>query len=342
MIWEFFITFSLRNDEFSLSIKQKWNFISLKSLKLFLELHYMKKSIFLTTAFALLAIGSLSAQDLDTVSIADQFNTGERGNLDASAGFTTTQDGTLFAAYSGADATGTINYINAYTGPALESPVVDVTTTGVSNVDRAAAGVVIAANTRPGATGGATAVLVCDDGGQNTLAFGENNDGNYFVEVDVFVYDRTAIAGTEVTLLGVRCSRDGVSTGGAYQIDRDPSYYIAVNHHTLLVEPRFTITTGTSAGTQTAGTGYTSLGTPVAITAGWHTLKIEANGTNVNFFVDGASIGSTTTATTLTGRAALGHRELSVATADEITSVFDNLKAGPIVASVNDWSLYSK
>lgn len=302
----------------------------------------MNKSILLTAAFAALAIGSATAQDLNTVSIADQFNVGQRGNL-GTAGFTTPQDGTIFADYTGVDAFGTIRYINVYTGLDNESPVVNVTTTGASNVDRANPGIVIPANTRPGATDGATAVLVGDDGGHNGLYFGESDDTDYFVEVDVYVWDRSAIAGNELSYLGARIGRDGTGTGGSYNIDRDPGYYIAVNHHNLTVDARSALVTASSANAIVAGVGYTELVTPVAITAGWHTLRIEVSGTNVNFLVDGASIGSITGASVTNGRAGLGHRENGVASADEIASVFDNLKAGQSTVTptaVSNWSLY--
>src|SRR5690606_17043771 len=74
----------------------------------------MKKGI-LALAVATALIGAAGAQNLGTTSIADGFDTGTRGN---EAPGTTPTDGSVFLDYSGADATGTIRYMNAYAGSA--------------------------------------------------------------------------------------------------------------------------------------------------------------------------------------------------------------------------------
>jgi len=316
----------------------------------------MKKVLFLSAAFAAMALVSANAQDLDTVNVSDQFDVGTSRGNDAETGTgsfgASNVDGSDALAYSGSDATGTINYINTYSGgfsgagdAAGESPIVDVVNTGASNVDRQSTPIPLPANTRPGATDGNTAVIVCDDGGTNNLFFGESDDSDYFVEVDMYVWDRTAIAGDELGYIALRSGRNAADEPDtdtfttALTVDREQAYYIAVDYHNLTVDARFSLENSDALG---AGTGYTELSTPAAITEGWHTFRIEANGTNIDFSVDGSVFHSITNATLISGRGALGHRESGVAGADEIASVFDNLKAGPaVISSVDHWSLYS-
>ncbi len=209
------------------------------------------------TIFALcalgLAIAPVAAQDLDTTSITDQFNTGTRGNA-VSTGATfgnSLTDGTEFLDYSGADSTGgAIRYINSFTNSVSgagdtafgESPVLDVTSAtagqGVGNPDRnLLPGTAIIANTRPGATGATTAVLTSDDGGTNSLHFGESDDANYFVEVDVFCYDQSAVAGNSWVFVALRSAdNDPTANAGSFTVDRESSYSLVYDYNTLDVK----------------------------------------------------------------------------------------------------------
>ncbi len=222
----------------------------------------------------------------------------------------------------------------------------DVTAVGVANFDRSSPAIPIPANTLSGASDGSKVITISDDGGTNNLFFGESNNGNYFIEVDMYVQDASASGGSELGYVAVRAGRDAADEAdnsvntGPYTIDREGSYYIAVNYKTLTVNARQSLS---NSGALIAGTDYIELTAPVAITTGWHRFRIDANGGDVDFLVDGTSIGSITGATILTGRAAIGHREASVAAGSEIASVFDNLKAGQAIvtpSSVDNWSLY--
>lgn len=307
-----------------------------------------------------------TAQDLDTVSITDQFSTGTRGNAAGTGGGfgATNTTGTEFLDYSGADATGTpIRYINTYAGASGgdagngESPVLAVTNVG--NPDRSLLGNTIPANTRPGATSASDVVLISDDGGINCLYFGEPNDADYFVEVDVYCYDASATAATatlnQIAGIAVRAGRDdqanGTINGGAYAIDRQPSFALVYDYHGRDVYAIQTRGNGTSADALNvaggAGVFYASLyGTITDLAEGWHTFRIEADGANVAFLVDGSVIGSTSTdgATVTAGRAALSYREGGVASASERAGTFDNLKAGPFTfvppSSVSQWTMF--
>lgn len=304
------------------------------------------KSLNLLAAMVVAGASVAVAQDLGTTSIADQLNTGTRGNAvstGTSFGNSLT-DGTEFLDYSGADATGTIRYINAYTNSASgagdtangESPVVAITNVG--NPDRNLLGNSIIANTRPGASDGNTVLLISDDGGQNTLVFGDPASTDYFVEADVFCYPLTD--GQEWVMVALRAARDGAAlTGGAYSIDRDGSYAIVYRYGDATATA--TAFADASVGLNAGGTG-TSLGTG-AVTAGqWHTFRIEAVGTNIIFSINGTEIANVTDATVANGRGALGYRELGTTSASERAGTFDNLKAGPASASVREhhWSLY--
>lgn len=324
----------------------------------------MKSRIICSTFAAALLAGIAVAQDLDTVSITDQFTTGARGNETGTGGGfgASNTTGTEFLDYSGADATGTpIRYINTYAGASGagdaggESPVLAVT--GVGNPDRSLIANTIPANTRPGATSASNVIQVSDDGGINCLYFGEPNDADYFVEVDIYCYDASAITPSatigQIAGIAARAGRDdednATINGGAYAIDREPSFALVYDYHGRDVYAIQTRGTGTSGDALNvaggAGVFYAVLyGTSLDIAEGWHTFRIEADGATVNFLVDGVQIGTTSTdgATVTNGRPALSYREGGVVSASERAGTFDNLKAGPfsLPASVSEWTAF--
>jgi len=317
------------------------------------------------TIFALcalgLAIAPVAAQDLDTTSITDQFNTGTRGNA-VSTGATfgnSLTDGTEFLDYSGADSTGgAIRYINSFTNSASgagdtafgESPVLDVTSAtagqGVGNPDRnLLPGTAIIANTRPGATGATTAVLTSDDGGTNCLHFGESDDANYFVEVDVFCYDQSAVAGNSWVFVALRSAdNDPTANAGSFTVDRESSYALVYDYNTLDV--KLIYFPNDNGAYTSAGPNGTTLGTSAVLTGNaWHTLRISALGTTITGSVDGTQFASVTDTNVTNGRASIGFRDGgaadATATTDERAGTFDNLKAGPTASPVGNWVSYN-
>ena len=102
------------------------------------------------------------AQDLDTTSVTDQFDSGVRGNDTTTCDYGgiggTCDDGSEAVPITDSDGvTGTINYINTWAGASAgdaanhETPVLNITTTYKFpdyNTDRDG----VVANTRPGAT----------------------------------------------------------------------------------------------------------------------------------------------------------------------------------------------
>lgn len=316
----------------------------------------MKKSVLLTMLMGV--SGVCLAQDLDTVTIADHFNVGTRGNNTGTGTFgAASPTGSEFSDYLGADVTATtsIRYINTFAGASAgdptfqESPVVTVTS-AMNQPDRNSLGTVpaIVANTRPGSLSPSTAVQISDDGGHNGLFFGDTNDKNYFVEVDVYCWDQSALglAQYEHAVLAARCARDNDTsmTEFTYNIGRTGSYFIKYDYMARDIKCG-KWTTGNSAANVTTrnATAFTQFGATLpAVTTGWHTFRIECRDSRIVFTVDGVEIANVVDTSNTVGRPGIGYWEASVATASERTALFDNLKAGPatIISSVNDWTLY--
>ncbi len=287
------------------------------------------------------------AQDLDTVSIVDQFNVGTRGNNTGTGTFGASKpDGSEFTDYTGTDAstvpTTSIRYINTWaTDGSPESPVLTVTGPH-NNPDRGNALPPIIANTRPGATGPGTAVVLGDDGGYNALFFGNSDDANYYVQVDLFcpVSSISAtVADVETAGLVARAARDDGPTqltrrDYGYSPDLDGSYGIVYNYRTKEIQAQeFPNVSGPS----------TPVGSPIVLTAnGWHTLRIECVGTVITYKVNGTVVGTTPAAIYLNGRPGMFYREVGFTgrTAQERQGIFDQLRAGPPTSDVNDWNLY--
>lgn len=307
------------------------------------------RKLFVSSLLASMALAGIAgAQVLNTTAITDQFDTGSRGNAAGTGGSfgDALVTGTEFADYSGADSTGgPIRYINAYAGASpgdatnSESPVLAVTNVG--NPDRSLLGNTIPANALSGATGGSNVILISDDGGQNTLAFGDPASTDYFVEVDVYCYARAAQGGSEFAMVAVRAARNDVdnatANSGAYSIDREASYAIVYDYKTSIA--RAVVFADNNAAV--TGAAPVAVGTPTsALSEAWHRFRVQAVGTTITYSVDGTTIASITDATVTAGRGAIGYREGSVASADERAGTFDNLKAGPASAAVSEWSVY--
>ncbi|MFH0793020.1 MAG: hypothetical protein V2A74_03195, partial [bacterium] len=307
----------------------------------------MKQQTF-TLIGALLIAGATSlavAQNLGITAITDQFTVGNRGSNavgtgPGGSGGTTIDPNTEFADYSGVDATGTpIRYINAYAGASAgdaangESPVQNVST--IQQPDRTilfsalTQPITVPANTRPGATSASDVITVGDDGGQNTLIFGDQTSTDYFAQVDFFAIDRSANpAEYEAAYLAIRSCRDGAAlTGSAFVIDREPCYALWYDYNLKQVQAVRYAAGGTSANV-VARTGVAQQygSTVTGITTAWHTFRIEATGTTITFKLDGTTIASVTDSNVANGRAALGYRSGGgILGANESAGVFDNL-----------------
>ena len=345
----------------------------------------MQKVLFVGLIVFLMA-GFGFAQDMDTEAFVDQIDSGGNnqrgGNLDdggAGSGnwcFEVLTDGT--AGLSGAD----VNYINVFAAEAsqgageIESPVIDVTSSSNQNPDRALVIPAIAGNTRPGATSPNYAVLVGDDGGYNALGFGEWDDKNYEVKVDVFLPDHTGTlnnAGNETVRLGMgvriqqydvdptieELTLDGAgnlirpqgcycllydtSEGNVYPmkiIGQDPSPALWDDIRDL------SLTNAGSASPQVAE----FLGSGIAVSEGWHTLGIRASGENLTFTVDSTTV-DVVDGTYSSGKAAVMYRTVS-STAGGSTydhgGKFDNIRVDPaptpapppLLSVGSPWGLY--
>ncbi|NUP90897.1 MAG: hypothetical protein HUU25_13945 [Candidatus Sumerlaeia bacterium] len=306
--------------------------------------------------FSLAAIAALSvsAQDLDTTYVSDEFTSGSRGNaLGTGPTFNNSlTDGTEFLAITNTDGvTGTINYINIFagaTGGEVESPVYNVTV-AQDNQDRTLPGAIEAIVASGGADPGA--VLVGDDGGTNGLLFGENDDANYFVEAAVYCYNRTTPGppGYETHSVMFRGARDGEGLlsggGGSYTMDRVAGSFAITWDAQLgtVFARRWNGSTTTADITNRVATTFTDFGS-TTLAEGWHTFRIEGYGSVITFTVDGSELASVIDSTFPNGRAGLIYREASVVSADETQAYFDNMRAGPAtpptVTSVEQFELY--
>jgi hypothetical protein len=317
----------------------------------------------------LLAVGSVSAQVLSSESIADQFDSGSRGGnvLDygtacfAGDGQPDISDATIA---NTAGASGTITYRNTFAGQCsksgeVESPVLDVTVTKTSP-DQSFSLPALPANTRPGATSPNQALYIGDDGGYNAIAFGALSSTNYFVEVDMHCPDYSTVPGAG----GSNFTRMGLSVRNNYttepSVDGPGWFWHTTGSYALLYESSvkkfFAVKfLPQSSGNDTRSTSldganphptvvkYGELVLPSG--SGWYTLRIEAVGASVKFFVNGNQIASTVDGSYPAGAAVLHYRangSFDGNAATDTQGVFDNLKAGPLAvpATARDWVLY--
>jgi len=311
----------------------------------------MRKTVFFFLIFAVFCVYA-PAQDLDTVSVTDQFDSGKRGNdLGALTYGAPAVDGSEYEDISNTDGvTGTIRYINGFgtTDSASESPVLNITT-DQTNPDRTAETIeAIAANTRPGATSPNFAVLVGDDGGWNALFFGESDDEDYYVEIDAYCYDLSSQS-TDVyenIMLSVRAARneDPNMTDYSFNLDRAGSYclmYDSVLKKIQALKWGYGHTYTSISERDTSN--YTEYGTVENVTEGWHTFRIECFRQIIRYYFDGDLVADVIDSEYANGRPGFGYREYGLANGDESQGHFDNLKAGPFeieILSASNWVLY--
>ena len=315
----------------------------------------MRKIAIMTFVFALICFTGF-AQDLDTTTVSDQFDSGLRGNASGSLTYgAPAVDGSEYLDISDTDGvTGTIRYINGFAGASAgdgthgESPVWDCTA-AQANPDRdlAAAIEAIPSNTRPGATTPDKCAFLADDGGWNALFLGESDDQNYYVKVDVYCYDLSSLGTTiyENVMLSARAARDNDinMTDYSFNLDRAGSYclmYDSVLKKVQALKWGYGHTyTSISDRDAASYTEYASVG----VSAGWHTFKIECFNTSIKFYLDGALIADITDYDYSTGRPGFGYREYNLDSADENQGHFDNLEAGPFnipILNAQNWTLY--
>jgi hypothetical protein len=316
--------------------------------------------------FALAIVGN--AQDLDTQAFTDQIDSGSPAYRGGS-----TDDGgascgngdwsfSLLTAGTGGLTGANVNYMNNFAGSCsqtgeTESPVYDVTSASNVNPDRLWTIPAYPANTRPGATSPNYAVLVGDDGGWNGLSFGEWDDTNYEVKVDVYLRRDTGLIASNNEFvrwgLGVRVQHDAVDATneeapveGAGNLVRPTGCYAllydssegnvyptkVLQQLTGLSDPWDDIRDRSLINAATATVPVVEfLGSPIAVTQGWHTLGIRCTGSSITFKVDDTSV-NVTDSTYTAGRVTLLYRTYSTAAnvqAYDHGGYFDNIRSQP-------------
>jgi hypothetical protein len=220
----------------------------------------------------------------------------------------------------------------------IESPVYDVTSSTNQNPDRAWTIPAYPSNTRPGATSPDYAVLVGDDGGWNGLAFGEWDDQNYEVKVDVYLPRHTALDANANEFvrygLAVRIQRDPdddtdeeVATEGAgwelrpvgcYALFYDSSegnvYPTKILAQSMvLADPWDDLRDLSLVNAADADPDVAEfLATPIDVSQGWHTFGIRCTGSSITFSVDDTSV-NVTDPSYSAGRACVMYRTSSAA-----------------------------
>jgi hypothetical protein len=252
-------------------------------------------------------------------------------------------DGTEGLAISDTDGvTGTIVYHNSFAGCSVgetESPVLNVTA-AQDNPDRSLVGAIEAISANPfDSVSPNSAVLIGDDGGFNGLVLGESDDADYFMQADVYCYDRASTpAFYETTSIFVRGARDNDpnDNGGAFSMDRGGSYALVWDAHLGIVSARKWEVNATQAAIYDRVAGSFTEFAQMALTGNaWHTFRIDADGSQITFEVDGTQLAQVTDTAYTNGRCGMVYREGGGATAitpneDETQGYFDNLIAGPI------------
>lgn len=315
----------------------------------------MIKRGILLSAIVILFCAPGMAQNLDSVTVSDQFTSGTRGN-EASACYgpeapyygATCEDGSDAVNITNANgATGTIGFINTWAGASTgdaangETPVVNITN-DYKQPDRALAiAESIPQNTRPGATSPTMAVIISDDGGHNGLYWGEADNSSYYVQADVYCEDRTGdgiSTGYEVAAVAIRCaSRNGGWTDYTFNVDRSGSYAIVHDRILNTIEAlKYTDGNSVTEVTSRAASSKTVFATQSNVTEGWHTFKIAADGDQVKFYVNEVAIAEVRDASYESGYPGLFYRENSVASEQEHPAIFDNMISGPYTVPVPD------
>ncbi len=297
------------------------------------------------------------AQDLDTVTVSDQFDSGARGNETGSLTYgAPATDGSEYEDISDVDGvSGTIRYINGFAGASAgepahpEAPVIDCTAAH-DNPDRDLTDAIpaIPANTRPGASSPANVVLVADDGGWNGLFLGESDDSNYFIEIDAYCYDQSAY-GTDVyenIMLSARAARndDPNMTDYSFNLDRAGSYCLMYDSVLKKVQAiKWGYGHSYTSIAERDPSNYTEYGTVESVSEGWHTFRIECYESIIRYYFDGSLVAEITDTDYTFGRPGFGYREYGLDSTAERQGHFDNLEAGPFFIpglGAQNWALY--
>jgi hypothetical protein len=300
----------------------------------------MRHLIWITAAVAVALAMPVMAQDLDTVTVSDTFDSGARGNETGSGTAGASASNEFAVITDTAGVTGSITYVNTWAGASAgepahaESPVINVTVAN-DNPDRNLPGAIeaITANANDSVSPN-SAVLIGDDGGFNGLFLGEGDDSNCFIQADVYCEDRTSEGTTvyEALSVALRAGHDPVVYEYSYSVDRDGSYSLTYDAQLGTVSAR-KWTVGNASGdiaSRVAST-YTEFASQ-ALTEGWHTFRVEGYGSQIIFSVDNVELVSVTDTEFTEGRPGLAYREASIDNADESQGKFDNLIAGPTTA----------
>lgn len=294
----------------------------------------MKKHLF--TIITLAAVGSVSAQNLDTTSVADQFSAGSRSDQ---------ANGAAYSAPTYPEITGSINYHTTFEGgTAAETPVLNVTQTqtpdGVNPIPA------IAANTGDAfSTSNNMAIYVGDFGGGQNLQWGELTNANYYVAAAVWCETRAAGVDYERTYITVRCPV--ISTGS--NMDAIGGY--AINYESDTGKVQGVEWNPNNAGTLTvAQTTARDANSRVVygeqvVSNGWHRLEVAAHGSTITFKVDGVTFATANDSTYAAGVPSLSFREVFATSADEHQGRFDYMVSGPsqappVVNAAKDWQIY--
>jgi hypothetical protein len=323
---------------------------------------------------------------MDTESFVDQFDSGERGcNDDQSPSDGATFCGSVTTAGTEGLSGANVTYVNTFAGRAskpgteTESPVLDITAVNTSP-DNTWTIPAITANTRSGATSPNYACVVGDDGGFNSLGFGEWDDQHYQMLVDVYLPFHGSLnnANNEFVRFGiaVRVQKDlnpanphseESPVEGPGNISRQYGCYALLYDSSegkvyptkILPQPTPTATFDDIRDKSLTNAGTTSpqvlefLGSGITVTEGWHTLGIRASGSDLKFTVDETNV-DVTDSDYSSGKAALFYRTSPTGTYNatyDHAGRFDNLRVDPAptptpiptptpLAVDSSWSLY--
>ena len=316
----------------------------------------MKKFAMILVLF-IFCCACVFAQDLDTTTVRDQYDSGKRGNESGSLNYgAPNMDGSEYLDITNTDGvTGTIRYINGFAGVSTgdptygESPVENFTVAH-TNPDRALVDQIpaIPANTRPGATSANKGLLLGDDGGWNGIFFGESDDCNYYIEVDAYCYDISSL-GTGVyenIMISARAARDNDPnmTDYSYNLDRAGSYCLMYDSALKKVQAlKWGYGHDYTSISNRDPANYTEYATVESVTQGWHTFRIECYQFFIRYYFDGTKIADIVDGDYTNGRPGFGYREYNIPDSDERQGHFDNLKAGPFKLTflgATNWNLY--
>ena len=240
-------------------------------------------------------------------------------------------------------------------------PIIDITqdTTYTVNFPDAAGGDAtmygIVANTQAGAKSPKYALEVGSYYGWDMLAFGQNTDVNYFVEVDAYCDVRGLLGAEGSNLfdrisLGIHLSvwdpaKPCLDAYADSNTNRNSGgYALSFETDTGDITARKYASSNDKAHAKTRIAGFaTDYGKVTLTESGWHRFRVEYLNSKVTFKVDGKTIAETTDTDYPFGPAGLHYRACYSDGLADLLNInharFDNLKTGPTTTLVNDWML---